>query len=92
MKVLSVTQGEGRVVELTREEFREFAILANALEGKTEGEANWEFQMHDGRYIPNDDVDFKGVFGAVKAFYEAKFRINEMRQLANRLQGFLDNG
>jgi hypothetical protein len=92
MKVLSVTQGEGRVIEMTRDEFREFAILASALEGKIEGEAKWEFQMRDSRFIPNDEADLKGVFGAVKAFYEAKFRINEMRQLANHLQGFLDNG
>lgn len=90
MKILSVTQGDGRVIELTSDEFREFAILAQALEGKSQGEAHWEFQTHN-RLFVSEDVNFRGVFGAIRAFYEAKFRTNELRQLANRLQSFLDN-
>lgn len=88
MKILSTTQGDGRVVELTREEFREFAVLASALEGKTEAETMWDFQMRDER-IMWDEVDFKGVFGAVKAFYEARFRHNEISKLAETFKSFL---
>lgn len=90
MRILSVTHEEGRVVELTREEFREFEILAAALEGKTENETRWSFQMRRPDAVSDDEMNFVGVFGAIKAFYENKFRVNELRQLANRLQGFLD--
>jgi len=90
MKILSITKDEGRVIELTSEEFREFAILAQALEGKTENETHWNFQVRNLQF-EYSNVDFKGVFGAIKAFYEAKFRVNELQQLANHLQDFLDH-
>jgi hypothetical protein len=90
MKILSITRDEGRVVELTREEFKQFAILAKALEGLDENRTHWGFEAHGGvMFSIEEDIDFSGVFGAIKAFYEAKFRSNELRQLLNRFDDFL---
>ena len=85
MKILSKTEEHGRVVELTEQEFAEFAKLAFAVEGKSEGEARWDFQMRD-RDMVLDNISFDGVFGAITAFYSAKFRANEIRQLLERFE------
>lgn len=89
MRILSVTQREGRVIELTREEFGEFYKLVEALEGQTENHANWVFNVRSHLLSMNDEVDFSGVFGAIQAFYEAQFRVNEMSETLQRFQEFL---
>jgi hypothetical protein len=89
MKVLSETIDNGRVVELTHNEFTELMILARALEGKTNDELRFDFQMHDRSFVADDPIDFNGVFGAILAFSEAKFRLNELKQLVQSFEEYL---
>lgn len=90
MKILSRTIGDGRVIELTRDEFGELMKLASALEGKTATETNWSFQIRNDLAGGRDEIDFSGVFGAVLAFYQATFRLNELRTLVCQFADFLD--
>ncbi len=85
MKILSVTQGNGRVVEMTEQEFREFSILAQAVDGASLDEARHNFAMRD-MYVMDDEVAYKGTFGAIKAFYDARFKLNELRKLVDTFQ------
>ena len=87
MKILSVTQNDGRVIEMSNQEFREFCILAKAVEGKEYGEVVYgDFAMHG---LPRENSyfdesvgeQFEFVFGAIRAFYLALFRANEMQKL-----------
>jgi len=97
MKILSVTQEDGRVVEMSRLEFQEFCLLAKAVEGIGEGEAYHTMAM---RGIPNEfeyfeestGAAFEGTFGAIRAFYEALFRANEMQHLVNGFYALLKKG
>ena len=90
MKILSETLGEGRVVELTRDEWREFIILAGAVEGKTEDTLYFDFSTRYKDLMSETTVvDFSGVFGAIQAFYEARFLANELQVLVNRFDKYL---
>jgi hypothetical protein len=90
MKILSVTRNEGRVVELTQGEWAQFRILSNALEGKTLSDMSMDY-MYRGTEISAayTDVDFSGVFGAVQAFYEANFKLNELKQLVGKFDEYM---
>ena len=87
MKILSITHDDGRVVELTQEEFVEFERLAHAIEGMTREEAHWDFALMNGRaeLRIDSEVRFNGVFGAIRAFYESQYRVNELRRLVDGL-------
>jgi hypothetical protein len=89
MKILSETAQEGRVVELTANEWHEFKILARALEDKRPDDFGWDFGMKD-RGIVNSFIDFNGVFGAIRAFYMAKFRQTELKQLVGDFEKFME--
>jgi hypothetical protein len=91
MKTLSVTQGNGRVIELDHNEWAEFLKLAGAVDGKTEQEAVWDFQMRRDETQTIKENDYSGTFGAIRAFYEAKFRISEMQTLLNRIKGTVES-
>jgi len=81
MKVLSETKDDGRVVELTHDEWSEFLKLACAVEGKTQVETSWDFRVEDRqRFATDAPVDYSTVFGNITAFYLAKFRLNEMQR------------
>jgi len=85
MKILSKTEGGGRVVELTHQEWVEFAELSLSIEGKEENEAHWNFQIRDYNTV-RDEVDFSGVFGAILAFKSAMFRVNELQKLTDNIR------
>jgi hypothetical protein len=90
MKILSETLQNGRVVELTNDEWREFIILAAALEGKTEDSLYFDFRTrYNDSVTQKNGVDFSGVFGAILAFYEARFRANELHRLVDDLDAYL---
>jgi hypothetical protein len=94
MILLSKTEDGGRVVELTRLEFKEFSLLVNALEGKTEADS-WNFGMewssrNDQSMSPQEKYQFEGVFGAILAFAKARFRANELRELLNDMDNYLN--
>ena len=92
MKILSETSANGRVIELTQDEWREFTVLAAAIEGKKGDELYYDFHA---RYRNSDsvaskiEIDFSGVFGAIQAFYEAKFVANELRGLLDSFDAYL---
>ncbi len=87
MKILSETIENGRVIELTREEWWEFQKLAQAVEGKTVEEMHHLRVMTDNRpYIQDAIIDLRGVFGAIEAFYRAKFSLTEMQRLIDLLK------
>jgi hypothetical protein len=95
MRSLSNTENGGRVVEFTRDEWRQFKILALSLEGKTMDEAQTEFMYGTSN---NDrasaiciiEYDFNGVFGAIRAFYEANFQLSELKQLVGKFDKFME--
>lgn len=91
MKILSITQEDGRVVEFSRQEFRQLSILAAALEGMSENEAHgyFDFRMQS-EIVSSSVVDLEGVFGAIKAFYEARFRVNELKKLVSVYEKYLE--
>jgi hypothetical protein len=89
MKILSKTEELGRVIELTGPEWREFLTLIAAVEGKQGDEFNFNFRTRYEQTDPIRDIDFSGVFGAILAFYEAKFKSNELRALVNRFDAYL---
>lgn len=88
MKLLSDTSQNGKVVELTEQEWREFKILAFAVEGKTEEDV-WQFKglprMHE-EYATSSGIQFQGVFGAIRAFYESKFNITKFQILLDGMK------
>lgn len=92
MKLLSETSERGRVIELTHKEWVEFAKLAGAVDGKSESETRWDFQMRDDDARIQDGSDFSGTFGAIRAFYAARFRTNEIKEMLESFQKFLENG
>ena len=66
--------------EMTQDEAFVFNRLALAIEGKTVSDI-----------IMRDDtrgylVDYSGVFGAIMAFSAMKFRVNEIRAIADELE------
>lgn len=91
MKILSETVSGGRVVELTENEYKEFNVLAKALEGKTIDEMRGElFFKGFMRNAPVEyEVNFNGVFGAIRAFYEASFHLNGLKQLVSNYEKFV---
>jgi hypothetical protein len=97
MKILSVTEGDGRVVEMTGDEFKEFCLLAKAVDGESEEVAKNQINI---RGLPRPDQwfeessgeQFEGTFGAIRAFYEASFRANELQHLINNFYNKLKGG
>lgn len=80
MKLLTRTQSAGVVIELNQSEFLELRMLIEAVEGKTLDEIYQVDYFHDGRsYTPNE-VDLSSAFGAIKAFYSQKFRVNDIER------------
>ena len=76
---------------MTHAEFREFCLLAKAVEGEVEYGATYGyFEM---RGLPTEtsffDTElgegFEGTFGAIRAFYLALFRTNELQKLVTGL-------
>ena len=93
MKLLSDTAEGGKVVELTRGEWHELILLVSSIEGKEEREAHWDLQggnqsMDFKSY--SSDLPLQGVFGAIMAFTQAKFRLNELERTVKYFRNFID--
>jgi hypothetical protein len=94
MKILSVTEGDGRVIEMSHQEFLEFLVLAKAVEGAEEWESRTDWNMKGlpryGEFLEVEDgKQFDGVFGAIRAFYQAQFQANKLQHLVNVFYSFL---
>jgi hypothetical protein len=91
MRTLSNTENGGKVVELTRQEWRELVHLAKAVDGKTiddlQGEHYFGGLRSEGEAILN--TDYSGMFGAIRAFYESNFVLNELKQLVGRYDKYM---
>jgi hypothetical protein len=83
MKNIGTTREGNHIVEMTHAEYKEFALLATANDGKPE-------------YIHFDigpravDYDYAGVFGAIRAFRDARFRVTELQDIVNALRSTLE--
>jgi hypothetical protein len=96
MKILSVTPENGRVIELTQDEYFEIKNLIEAVEGKTIDEVRYKsYPLREitdkeaGMMLASPEI-FAGVLGAIRAFYLARFRINDMQQYINQMKDILD--
>lgn len=82
MKFLTKSE-TGIVVEINHDEMREFEKLIYAVEGKTVDDYHREMHItdyhRDYKYI-HETIDLTNVFGAIQAFYIAKFKTNEIEQ------------
>jgi hypothetical protein len=81
MKTLGRTNEGGFLVELTHAEHEEFSRLHLACTGSIAPLSH----SHDRRGI---EYDFEGTFGAIRAFYESKFRVNEWRELLDQFEKY----
>jgi hypothetical protein len=91
MKTLTMGQNGNVIVEMNPDEMKEFEKLIASVEGKTINDHVFDFNfINDARYA-HIDIDLSSVFGAVQAFYEAKFRVNEIQKGLDLLKSSLEN-
>ena len=89
MKILTESR-HGIVIELNDSEFIEFRSLINAVEGKT-FDSSWNIEYtRNPSFIP-DKIDMTSVFSVIRAFYEQKFRLNEIEHGLQILRDALEN-
>lgn len=89
MKVLTKSENQGVVVELTHGEWKAFRKLAYAVEGKTQDDYHMELMRFDD--VPSiGNIDFSGVFGSMFAYTQAKFRTNELQRLLDAMKSYLE--
>ena len=83
MKITGKTNEGNDIIEFTPEETRELNRLCFAVEGKTISEV----LMYDvdRRQYTDLPLDTSTVFSAVKVFYMAKFKVNELTDLVDEL-------
>jgi len=78
MKSIGMTQEGNHIVEITDSEYNQYVALCLSVEGRTA----WDIQL-----IPTAiDYDFSNVFGAIRAFREAMFRVNDIERLVSELR------
>lgn len=82
MKDIGRTNDGKILVEMGEEELSMFSMLSRAIEGSSYPIIP-EFQ----RFV---SMDFTNVFGAIRAFAEAKFKVNEIRKFADELDESLN--
>jgi len=92
MKILSKTENGGRVVELSRSEFRELYTLAQTCDDSVldEYSAVWSLSAFGDRMEKAsemfDDFDFTKLFSVVRAWRVAKFSVNELKSLISGIE------
>lgn len=79
MKLIGYTEYQNPIVEMDTVEYAELQRLSVAIEGKP---LNDFFNPDTGRM----DFDFTRTFGVIRAFYAAKFRVNELRHLIDLIE------
>ena len=83
MKTIGRTNGNDYLMEVTVDEYWALDALAKTIEGKSlEYVDTWKRDQ-------SVNGDFSGVFGAILAFAHAKFRINQIRQMADEFDATL---
>ena len=84
MKNIGRTETGDYIISMTEAEIKEFDILARAVEGRS----CWEIKIGD-RHTPVMLENYTGVFGAIRAFAEAQFRVNELAQFVDDIRHVL---
>lgn len=84
MKEIGRTNDADHIVEMTREEFVEFQRLHEAVTGKTQFE---RYAPEPGRLL---DFDFSNVFHIIRAYYQSRFRVNELQSLLDGIERVLE--
>ena len=82
MKELGTTPEGGKIVEFTHKEAVELARLIAVATGINVN-APWEF--HENFEFITKGLEIDGLFGAIRAFREANYRINTLKRLIEEL-------
>jgi hypothetical protein len=90
MKVLTRTRDNGMVIEFSFRESNTLAHLIYAVEGKVLDEVYVSQRMGDDKFMA-DSYDLSNVFEVISAFYQNKFRLNELEQGLKILKNSLEN-
>lgn len=90
MKILSNTENGGRVVELSRDEFRELYALAKSCDASINDIQGAFWGLHtrneDNVFYEINDFDFSEPLANVRVFYEMQFNINKIRNLIDGIE------
>jgi len=84
MKVIGTNETGGVIIEFERNEYLELEKLCHAVEGSTINDVL-------AYYPPNSPYKFSfpgkldSVYAAIRAFYEAKYAVNELKMLVGNL-------
>lgn len=73
----------GKVIHLTRQELKTLTTLQQAIDGQS---YNWQSFL--GEQSP-DGRDMSDLFACVYAFVLAKFQVNELKELINKLDNVI---
>ena len=87
MKLIGHTPDGNALYEMSVMEERNFILLFTSISGVVFDPASNGYWQSNPNIV--DYGDFSEVFGAIRAFSEANFRVNELRQLVNQFEGEL---
>jgi hypothetical protein len=87
MKELGTTPEGGKIVEFTHQEAAELARLIAVSKDKYDS-MRWNFEENLEQVAYGTELD--GLFGAIRAFREANYRINSLKNLVAHLEKTLN--
>lgn len=85
MKDLGFTNDGNHIVEMNQEEYGELSKLSSAVEGRAFPEA---LSYRDYRFEAG--FDFSKTFSVIRAYYIARFRLNELKSLMMEIEKALE--
>ncbi len=95
MKTVGTTNDGGRLVSLNEDEYFEFCRLVAAVRGESLSDIQSlgfrNLELED-RRNPSVEIDFKDVFGHIRAFSLASFRINELQHVVDQFKSVMEAG
>lgn len=84
MKGIGRTENGGHLIEMTQEEYREFVVLQDAVEGFGYP------SMDKSHYGFMESFDFTKTFHVIRAYYRERFLINQFQELLNTMKESLE--
>lgn len=82
MKTIGRSCNNGYIVEMTLSEYRELSKLADAVEGRSVDHL-MDYNL--------SRVDYSGVFGCIRGYAMANFRLNELQKLLDSMKDLLNH-